>query len=217
MKPFDDTEQVESWQPPQMEGDLSLDILDPGNPDNKRLRPPTASQMQKMEDLARKDGFDKGYQDGLQRAEAELVQMKQRFEAMLQAMAQPLEDLGEGVEDDLLKLCLSISQQMVRREIRQDPGEIIPVIKEGLSMLSAAVRNIRVLLHPEDAKLVREIFSVSDEDQYWKIVEDAAITRGGCVIKSDTSIVDATLEKRLNAAAALVLGADRETDDRETL
>jgi len=51
-------------------------------------------------------------------------------------------------------------------------------------------------------------------------MEDPMITRGGCEIKSDQSTINATLENRLQALAASVLGGerieDRQQDDAST-
>ncbi|NNE64717.1 MAG: flagellar assembly protein FliH, partial [Gammaproteobacteria bacterium] len=51
-----------------------------------------------------------------------------------------------------------------------------------------------------------------DEEQSWKLVEDPIITRGGCEIKTETSVINATLENRLSELAAAVLGGERARD-----
>ncbi|MFO0510060.1 MAG: FliH/SctL family protein [Gammaproteobacteria bacterium] len=40
------------------------------------------------------------------------------------------------------------------------------------------------------------------------MVEDPMLTRGGCLVESEASRVDARLESRVAAAFALVLGED---------
>jgi flagellar assembly protein FliH len=69
-------------------------------------------------------------------------------------------------------------------------------------------------LHPEDASLVRNALSIEggNEDPSWKLIEDPMITQGGCKIKSESSSINATLENRLAALAASVLGGKREED-----
>ena len=82
----------------------------------------------------------------------------------------------------------------------------------AMAALPLTARNVRLHLHPEDATLVRETLSVSDNERSWKIVDDPVLTRGGCKVSSDTSQIDASVERRLHNVIANVLGGQRETD-----
>jgi flagellar assembly protein FliH len=64
-------------------------------------------------------------------------------------------------------------------------------------------------LHPEDAAVVRELLSTPSSDRAWSIVEDPALSRGGCVVRTDTSQIDAKLDSRLNAVVAAAFGDER--------
>jgi flagellar assembly protein FliH len=66
-----------------------------------------------------------------------------------------------------------------------------------------------VRLHPADAHLLRKL---AESDQTvatlpWRIVEDAQLERGGCVLDTATTEVDATLETRWRRVIA-ALGRD---------
>jgi len=51
-----------------------------------------------------------------------------------------------------------------------------------------------------------------NEEHSWKLIEDPMITRGGCEVSAPPSSINATLENRLSALAASVLGGEREQD-----
>jgi flagellar assembly protein FliH len=51
-----------------------------------------------------------------------------------------------------------------------------------------------------------------NEEHSWKLIEDPMITRGGCEVSAPPSTINATLENRLSALAASVLGGEREQD-----
>jgi len=53
-------------------------------------------------------------------------------------------------------------------------------VREALAILPVASRNVRVVLNPEDAALVRQVYALSDSELTWKIVEDPVVARGGC-------------------------------------
>ena len=86
------------------------------------------------------------------------------------------------------------------------------MVREALGVLPVSSRNIRVVLHPDDAVLVREAYTLGDHDQQWQIVEDPVIQRGGCRIHTDTSQIDATLDSRLSSLIAPLLAGERFSD-----
>ena len=126
----------------------------------------------------------------------------------------PLQSLNEEVEQQLNQLVVTLAQQLVRREIKAEPGEIIGLIREAVQLLPASARRISIFLNPEDAELVRKTLQLdkNEDEQSWRLIEDPMITRGGCEIKSDKSVISATLENRLQALAATVLGGERAED-----
>jgi flagellar assembly protein FliH len=158
----------------------------------------------------------RGYQEGLAKAQAEsqrllegLANRVQQLESILQLLGQPLAQLDGELEKELLHLTLTVGKQLARRELRVDPAQVIGIIRESLSQLPAAAREIRVHLHPEDAATVRERLAEPASERAWAIVEDPTLTRGGCMIRTETSQIDARLESRVNAVIASILGEER--------
>jgi flagellar assembly protein FliH len=158
----------------------------------------------------------RGYEEGLAAGQAEinrriteLNNRIARLDSILGMLAQPLEVLDDEVEQQLTLLALTVGKQMVRRELKTDPAQVIAVIRESVGRLPAAARDIRVHLHPEDAAVVREHLSTPTSDRAWNIVEDPALSRGGCIVRTDTSQVDARLDSRLNAVVSAAFGDER--------
>ena len=158
----------------------------------------------------------RGYQEGLaagqaeiQKRTAELNARIARLDSILKLLARPLEDLDKEIEQQLTLLALTVGKQMVRRELRTDPAQVIAVIRESVGRLPAAARDVRVHLHPEDAAVVREHLSAPSTDRAWNVVEDPAMSRGGCVVRTDTSQIDARLDSRLNAVVSAAFGDER--------
>jgi flagellar assembly protein FliH len=182
--------------------------------------PPTAAQIEQWQEEGREAGFRRGLEEGRQASLAEVQAKAARLEGIIHCLAQPLQDLDEQAEQELVQLVVSMAQQLVRRELHTDPGEIVGVIRQSLALLPSAARHVRVHLHTEDAALVREALAIDgamdeatdEEKRNWRIIEDPLITRGGCEIKSETSRIDATLEKRLASLSATMLGGLREGD-----
>ncbi len=171
---------------------------------------PTAEEI----DQWRRDAESEGYAEGLKKAESEMESDKARLKRLFEFLENPIQALNEEVEHQLTQVAVSLAQQLVRRELRIEPGEIVGLIRESVKLLPANSRSISILINPEDASLVRSALSIDphDDERSWKLFEDPIITRGGCEIKTEASVINVTLENRLSELAAAVLGGDRERD-----
>jgi flagellar assembly protein FliH len=129
--------------------------------------------------------------------------------AMLDALSRPLAQLDDMVHEQIATLAMLIARAVVRRELRTDPTQIIGIVRETVSLLPASTRGTRLVLHPEDAALVRERLTPSGPEAAWSIVEDPALSRGDCRVLTDYAHVDARIEARLNDALSALLGEER--------
>jgi flagellar assembly protein FliH len=127
-------------------------------------------------------------------------------------LSMPLLDLDKQVVDELVEVSMAVVRQMVRRELKISPGEVVAVVKEALSVLPVTAGDVQLVLHPEDAALVRTALLGSDTESPWQIIEDPVLSRGGCRVLTNTSRIDATVENRINAAIAAVMGGERQVD-----
>jgi len=127
----------------------------------------------------------------------------------LTSLGSPFENLDDQVEQEVVELVISMVRQLIRREIKMDPSHVAGVVREALSALPVANREVTLVLNPEDAKVIREVFTISEKEQGWKIVEDPVLDRGGCKVMANDSQIDATLESRLDALIAPLLSDER--------
>jgi len=205
MQPKADSD-IQKWRAPVMRSDPTRVVREP---DEASI--PTAEDIDKW----RREAEDEGYRQGLARARAENEEIQRRLTALIDFFEHPLRSLSEDIEHQLTQLAVTLAQQLVRRELKVAPGEIIGLIRDSVKLLPGNQRNISILLHPEDARLVRNALSMDtdNDEQSWKLVEDPMITRGGCEIVAPPSSINATLENRLSELAASVLGGEREADE----
>jgi flagellar assembly protein FliH len=204
---------IERWSLPQVEGTLIG-----GRPADDKKAQAAAEAIAR---IAREQAEQRGYEAGMAKAEAEmkpkiaeLEARAKRLDALLQFVARPLQELDAEVEKTLLQLTLAVGKQLARRELRIDPEQVIAIIRESLRELPSSAREIRVLLHPADAAIVREHLTEPVSERAWNIVEDPTMSRGGCMVRTDTSTIDARLDSRINAVIANALGDER-SEDRE--
>lgn len=178
------------------------------------LRPPTAQELEVLRQEAHLEGFAAGRSEGLRQGAEEVGAQLEALRSLIGALARPLELLDARVEEELVALTITLVRQLVRREVRTEPGVIVAAVREAVAVLPLSAREIAVKVHPEDAALLRELYPEQAvvDGPGWRLIESPAITRGGCVVVTSTSDVDATLEGRLAAAIRHVFGGDRPAD-----
>src|SRR6185437_11815139 len=199
--------QYQRWALPEVEGNII------GRPLDERKAKAAAEAIARV---ARDQAEARGYDAGIAKAKietdkriAELDARLQRLDSILQLLARPLQELDADVEKMLLQLTLTVGKQLARRELRIDPAQVIAIIRESLGQLPIAAREVRVHLHPEDAATVRDRLAAPATERAWAIIEDPTLSRGGCIVRSETSQIDARLESRVHAIMTSTLGEER--------
>jgi flagellar assembly protein FliH len=171
----------------------------------------TVGGLADLQAEAHKEAFEQGLAEGREAGRAEVRAQVDRLAGMFYDLARPFEVLDAEVERELLTLAMALARQIVRRELKTDPTQIIGIIREAIAALPVAAREVRVHLHPEDATVVRENLAPTESERAWAIVEDPVMARGGCQITSATSRIDARLESRVGAILSELLGNERQT------
>jgi len=150
------------------------------------------------------------HQQQMATEQADIAEQSAYLTQLLESLTHPLNELDEVVEEQLLQLTINVARQLVRRELKTDPGEIIAIIREAMAILPVGKREIQIFLNAEDIQLVKSSFALAEDDQRsWHLVEDPLISRGGCRLVSNDSQIDASVEKRLTAVATKLLGGER--------
>ena len=159
------------------------------------------------------DGYAQGHQEALAAASAELQAQVGYLQQLMQTLATPFAKLDETVETALLSLSMQTAAQVLRHELSVQPEQVLQIIRESIQALPVASRQVTLRLHPDDAELVSEHMAAQVEENAWRVEADAALARGGCVVTSEHSRIDATVEQQLARIADNVLGAAGEQAD----
>ena len=133
-------------------------------------------------------GHEQGYAAGMQQAQAEAL----KINALLENLHGALHTIDEPLAQSLLDLALEVARQMSRVALQIQPEVILKIVTEAISTLPHFNQNPHLVLHPDDAELVRKHLGDQLANTHWKIFTDAQIQRGGCRIETAHSYVDAT-------------------------
>ena len=187
-----------------------------GKPLQARRAGPTVAQLEDVEKNAYDEAYAAGREAGLAAARAEMQPAQERLRSQVNAiasvlnkLAKPLDDLDDEVGEQLARLAVSVAKQVIRRELRTDPAQVIAIMRETVALLPSSARQVRIHMHPEDAAVIRECLAAPGGDRAWSILEDPVLTRGGCLVMTDTAQVDARLESRIASVVSAMFGDER--------
>ncbi len=153
---------------------------------------PTAADIERMHNEAHEQGYAAGYAEGI----ADAQDVANRMQTMLDNLQQAVGEIDQRIADQLLATSIEIASQVVRQSLRVKPELLLPVVREAVAALHPNTGHPALLAHPDDAALIRAQMGEHLAHNNWRIIEDPAITRGGCRVELGSSEVDATLETR---------------------
>lgn len=171
---------------------------------------PRAPSPQDLEQL-RQRAYDDAYARAYAERAAALDQHAQRLQLLCTQLSTPLAAVDTVVVEALAELAVSIARHLVRRELKHAPGEVIGVVRDAMRQLPLATRRARIHLHPEDAEMVHDALNLGP-DTAWQLEPDPLISRGGCIVETESSRIDAQVESRIAAIASKMFGGERESD-----
>lgn len=172
------------------------------------------AELEALRQQVREQAYTEGHAAGMATARVEIDALRDALKVTLDGLARPFDELDHEVEEQLLALVQAVSRQLVRRELKSEPGEVVGLIRAALDALPVGNRDVSVRLHPEDARLVTELLGTDGSATPWIIQPDPLLERGGCEVVSESSQIDGRLETRLGRVIAALFEDQRE-DPRE--
>lgn len=160
--------------------------------------------QQRVFEEARQLGFTQGMIEANAVRDQLLAEAARLNSAFTQA-AKPLAQLDSALLDELSQLALCVGKQLARRELRIDPAQVAAIVRETIALLPANSRDVRVVLHPADAAVLREKLAPASAERAWQLLEDPVMGRGGCRVVSENVRIDASFEGRVAAIAGALL------------
>ncbi|MCE2571514.1 flagellar assembly protein FliH [Motilimonas eburnea] len=165
------------------------------------------------------EGYERGHEEGLaQGIEQGLVQGEQqineqtlRWQQLMAQLANPLSQLTQDVELQLVQLALQLSQQIVRTEVTTNPQVVLTALKQAIDVLPFANQTMHLHFHPDDVDMINQVYSAEECDKRgWVLIAEPSLQRGDCQIKTELSSVDYPLEMRINQVLKQFLAANNQ-------
>ena len=205
-----EAEQFSSWQPPAMLGRaINKDNVNPGAATSSQDASDavTAQSLEEITKQAYEEGFQKGIKagtdEGLRQQQDKITQLL----SIIDALKSKSEEFDEQITEQLVELTTTIAKQVIRKELSLSSDAILTLVQEVLTVMPTGLEKMVLKLNPVDAKLVNDAYKLDESSvRGWRLIEDAAIQQGGCILSSDFSVINAELEQRIESVLNQLLG-----------
>lgn len=148
------------------------------------------NQVQEEMERCRKQGEERGYQEGL----AQALEYLNKLHALREKMF-------EDMEPQVVKLSFSIAEKIVGQQIHENDMAIMGIVKQALD--ASIGYKILVRLNPSDFEKIKsqetQLLAKVDSSRTISFKEDDSVKAGGCIVESEVGAIDAQLEIQLNA------------------
>jgi flagellar assembly protein FliH len=180
------------------------------------VKPLTLDELEAIRQDAYNEGFSTGEKDGFHAGQ---LKAKQEADVVLQAkvavleqlmtqLFEPIAEQDQALERALVQLVSQMSREVIRRELLADSSQLTQVLREALKLLPMGAGNVRIHINPQDFELVKALRERHEES--WRILEDEQLQPGGCRVESEHSLIDASIETRLDLALKQLFEQQRE-------
>lgn len=181
-------------------------------------------KIERRGEAAEREGYQRGYEVG--RAEGEAAGREEAFgtataqfleeqKPLLAALDQMMGsfddakgELLDRARHDVLTFAVAVAERIVKRTVEIDRTVAVANAEEAIQCITADT-DVVIHTHPNDMEVMRR-FAEGEAAllvgrRHVRVVEDASVGVGGCVVASETTRVDATIRGQFRHATALLL------------
>ncbi|MEM6505102.1 MAG: FliH/SctL family protein [Planctomycetota bacterium] len=176
-----------------------------------------ANQLQQeAQQQGHAEGLEKGLLEGREQGRAEALsesaeQLRQLMAAWSQVATeweQQRADMEREARQAVLAFALSVAEKVVHRVIEVDESVVVDQAAQALSLVLSA-HDASVRIHPVDRPILEDaipqLINELDSLDHIELVDDEAITPGGCMVAFGQGRVDATIERQLQRLIDLMI------------
>lgn len=177
---------------------------------------PTAEELKAIADQAQQEGYADGFKEGMEKGlhqgeeagrkhgeekaygetRAKMDDEKARLQSIADRLFQPTQQQDEQLESLVVDMAVNLARRLLVNELNSQPEKITSVVKRALTELPVGARNITVELSPADMALLDE--HLPESKRNWRATENAELHQGGCIVKTAESLIDYSVDQRLD-------------------
>lgn len=149
-----------------------------------------------------KQGFDKGYAEGIEKAENDCTITKQEAQDILDNAKKEREDTINSLEPEIINFILDVTQNILTNAFTFNPSIISLLIKKGLLSIKE-IKNLKIFVSESNYDFVQEnkqnILEIDAEKNNIEIIKDTSLKNTDCVIETEVGTIQCNIDDQLSS------------------
>jgi flagellar assembly protein FliH len=199
------------------------------------------ARAQKVSDDHASEGYERGYADGYKKGQAEglehgtarghkeghalaVAESREQFEPLVASWTEAAkvweayhDKLDMDARDSVIELALRLAEKIIHRQLQVDQQMVVDQVTSALKAMTGAT-NLSIHINPDDRPVMDEVMPELHETfgqfKHMRVVADANVGRGGCILVHDHGRLNATVETQLRRAVELLLPGDLDVEPK---
>jgi flagellar assembly protein FliH len=176
-------------------------IIDEANAEAVRIRDHAAKEADTMKELAKKDGYDKGYADGCAKAKEEAEARGRQLDARETDLQNRYDRAMAELEPKLLDTILTVFDEVFRMQFSGKREMLLSLVQNALRGIRET-RQYKLRVSEEELPFLREhkeeLQEQVGEEMTIEIVMDPDLKKSQCIIEADSGVYDCSLDVELD-------------------
>lgn len=166
--------------------------LSPKAPANQSGQQTVNDVLESVRQEAYEKGKQEGYAVGMAQAKEHALVEREQFKSLMAGFQQALAQADEAISEDVLRLALDLAKAMAKTNLNVNKEVLLPVVADAINYLPHIQKPARIIVHHEDAAILRRYLADDLATQDWQVVEDQQIEQGGCLVETGANQIDAS-------------------------
>ena len=168
----------------------------------------TVASIRSTLESARQKGYDEGFERGHAEGVAKASAITADIEQLLTAMVEPFAKQEETLFREQCQVIARIATAVIERELQLEPAAIEQALSSALEVVKNEPQPLEIEINASDLERLETVAPDLLQGKSWQVETDHDLMPGGCRIKVGDSIIDASIEARLQAAIREALGLE---------
>lgn len=160
------------------------------------------------------DGYKKGYEDGYGKGKNAAID---ETRATINMMGEVVEQLKsyhskilEESQGDIARMAISVARKVLHKEIMTDPMTVVSVVQAALEKI-AFKKHFVINVNPLDLEIIQKsgdkVKSMLQNAQSIQFKASPQVEAGGCVVQTESGMVDSQVSRKVSEVEAAVMKA----------
>lgn len=183
-------------------------IIDDARKEAEDIRQDALNQAEKLKMEALSKGQEQGYREGMEKAQEEILQIKQELMEKSKEMDLKFEQAKAQMEPEMAKVLIGLVKNLTGVILENEESVILHLVARAMGRIT---RNDLFIIHVsrEDYPVLEKkkafLEKIAGSDKKVTLIEDEDMVRGQCRIETDDQIIDCGMDTQIGTLCENIL------------